>query len=106
ERSFTGEPVLELHGHGGPAVLDRVLAAALAAGARPARAGEFSERAFLNGKLDLVQAEAVADLIDSGSEAAARAAMRSLLGEFSELVGAVVDGVTEVRAFIEAVIDF
>ncbi len=106
QNSFTGEPVLELHGHGGPVVLDRVLAHVLALGARAARAGEFSERAFLNGKLDLAQAEAIADLIDSASDDAARAALRSLSGEFSTLVHAVVDGVTEVRAFVEAAIDF
>lgn len=106
KHSFTGEPVLELHGHGGPVVLDRVLAHVLSLGARPARAGEFSERAFLNGKLDLAQAEAIADLIDSASDDAARAALRSLSGEFSTLVHAVVDGVTEVRAFVEAAIDF
>ena len=71
-RSFTGEDVLELHGHGGPVVMDMVLAAVLAAGARPARAGEFTERAFLNERMDLSQAEAVADLIDSASREAAR----------------------------------
>ena len=75
--SFTGEDVLELQGHGGPVVMDMVLEAALRAGARPARPGEFSERAFLNGRMDLSRAEAVADLIDSGSRAAARSAMRS-----------------------------
>ncbi len=106
QNSFTGEPVLELHGHGGPAVLDRMLAHVLSLGARAARAGEFSERAFLNGKLDLAQAEAIADLIDSASDEAVRAALRSLSGEFSTLVHAVVDGVTEVRAFVEAAIDF
>ena len=78
--SFTGEHVLELQGHGGPVVLDLVLARALALGARLARPGEFSERAFLNGKLDLAQAEAVADIIASGSAAAARAAMASQIG--------------------------
>ncbi|MEX0899206.1 MAG: tRNA uridine-5-carboxymethylaminomethyl(34) synthesis GTPase MnmE [Gammaproteobacteria bacterium] len=104
--SFTGEAVLELHGHGGPVVLDRLLAHVLSLGARPARAGEFSERAFLNGKLDLTQAEAIADLIDSASNQAVNAALRSLSGAFSTLVHAVVDGVTEVRAFVEAAIDF
>lgn len=104
--SFTGEPVLELHGHGGAVVLDRLFAAVLAHGARPARPGEFSERAFLNGKLDLAQAEAIADLIDSGSEHAARAAMRSLSGEFSTCVRSVVEAVTDLRAQIEASIDF
>ena len=76
--SFTGEHVLELQGHGGPVVMDLLLEAALAAGARAARPGEFTQRAFLNGKLDLAQAEAVADLIDSGSAEAARSALRSL----------------------------
>ena len=84
--SFTGEHVLELHGHGGPVVLDLLLQAVLAQGARPARPGEFSERAFLNGKLDLAQAEAVADLIESASAEAARAALRSLEGAFSQRV--------------------
>ena len=78
--SFTGEHVLELHGHGGPVVMDLLLARLLELGARQARPGEFSERAFLNNKLDLVQAEAIADLIDSSSEQAARAASRSLAG--------------------------
>ncbi|MFN2301024.1 MAG: tRNA uridine-5-carboxymethylaminomethyl(34) synthesis GTPase MnmE [Gammaproteobacteria bacterium] len=104
--SFTGEHVLELHGHGGTVVLDRVLAAVFALGVRAARPGEFSERAFLNGKLDLAQAEAVADLIDSGSEQAARAALRSLSGEFSECVNSIVEAVTDLRAQIEASIDF
>ena len=76
--SFTGEDVLELHGHGGPVVMDMLLKRVLALGARMARPGEFSERAFLNGKLDLAQAEAVADLIESSSESAARSALRSL----------------------------
>ena len=88
--SFTGEDVLEIHGHGGPVVLDMMVARALEMGARQARPGEFSERAFLNGKIDLAQAEAVADLIASGSESAARAALRSLQGEFSRHVHAVV----------------
>jgi len=81
--SFTGEAVLELHGHGGPVLLDRLIGRLLELGARPARPGEFSERAFLNGKMDLATAEAVADLIEAGTAAAARAAMRSLQGEFS-----------------------
>jgi tRNA modification GTPase len=105
-RSFTGEHVLELQGHGGQVVLNLLLKRVLELGARAARPGEFSERAFLNGKLDLVQAEAVADLIDSGSAHAARAAMRSLAGEFSENVNAVVDGVADLRAYIEAAMDF
>ena len=104
--SFTGEDVLELQGHGGPVVMDMLLAATLARGARPARPGEFSERAFLNGRIDLSQAEAVADLIDSGSRAAARSAMRSLDGAFSEQVQALAAALTEVRALIEACIDF
>jgi tRNA modification GTPase len=104
--SFTGEDVLELQGHGGPVVMDMLLAATLERGARPARPGEFSERAFLNGRMDLSQAEAVADLIDSGSRAAARSAMRSLEGAFSHRVGALADALTQVRAHIEACIDF
>ncbi len=104
--SFTGEDVLELQGHGGPVVMDMLLAATLTMGARPARPGEFSERAFLNGRMDLSQAEAVADLIDSGSRAAARSAMRSLDGAFSERVSALAEGLTEMRAHIEACIDF
>ena len=104
--SFTGEDVLELQGHGGPVVMDMLLAATLERGARPARPGEFSERAFLNGRMDLSQAEAVADLIDSGSRTAARSAMRSLEGAFSERVRALADALTQVRAHIEACIDF
>ena len=105
-RSFTGEDVLELHGHGGPVVLDMVLAATLTAGARLARPGEFSERAFLNGKIDLLQAEAIADLIDSASQHAARAALRSLEGDFSRHITQIVAGITDLRVFIEAAIDF
>ena len=104
--SFTGEDVLELHGHGGPVVLDRVLARTLELGARLARPGEFSERAFLNGKLDLAQAEAIADLIASGSEAAARAALRSLQGAFSARVDALVERLIALRTYVEAAIDF
>lgn len=104
--SFTGEDVLELHGHGGPMVLDMLLERALGLGARLARPGEFSERAFLNGKLDLAQAEAVADLIEASSVSAARSAMRSLEGEFSRRVQALVEGVTRLRMHVEAVIDF
>lgn len=104
--SFTGEDVLELQGHGGPVVLDRLLSAALAAGSRLARPGEFSERAFLNGKIDLAQAEAIADLIDSRTEAAARSALRSLEGEFSRAVHALTDGLIELRVYIEAALDF
>jgi len=104
--SFTGEHVLELQGHGGPVVLDLVLAHCCALGARLARPGEFSERAFLNGKLDLAQAEAVADLIASGSAAAARAAMASLQGVFSEQVAALTEAVIALRVHVEAAIDF
>ena len=105
-RSFTGEDVLELQGHGGPVVLDLLLARCLSLGARLARPGEFSERAFLNGKLDLAQAEAVADLIASGSAAAARAAMASLQGAFSEEVNSLAEAVIRLRVYIEAAIDF
>jgi tRNA modification GTPase len=105
-RSFTGEDVLELHGHGGAVVLDLLVERCLALGARPARPGEFSERAFLNDKLDLAQAEAVADLIDAGSAAAARAALRSLEGEFSSRVQALEAGLVELRVYVEASIDF
>src|SRR6185312_5850067 len=104
--SFTGEDVLELHGHGGAVVLDLVLQRVLDLGARQARPGEFSERAFLNDKLDLAQAEAIADMIDSGSEQAARAAMRSLNGEFSLRVARLVEDLTVLRAYVEAAIDF
>jgi tRNA modification GTPase len=104
--SFTGEDVLELHGHGGPVVIDMVLGRALELGARQAGPGEFSERAFLNGKLDLAQAEAVADLIEAGSESAARSALRSLEGEFSRRVHALVEAFTRLRMVVEAAIDF
>lgn len=104
--SFTGEHVLELHGHGGPVVMDLLLEQVCALGARPARPGEFSERAFLNGKLDLAQAEAVADLIDAGSRAAARSALASLTGEFSRHIHALVEGLIALRTHIEAAIDF
>ncbi len=104
--SFTGEDVLELHGHGGAVVLDMVLSRTLELGARLARPGEFSERAFLNGKMDLAQAEAVADLIEAGSELAARSALRSLEGDFSKRVQALVEGLTRLRMYVEAAIDF
>ena len=104
--SFTGEDVLELQGHGGPVVMDLLLQRVLALGARLAAPGEFSRRAYLNDKLDLVQAEAVADLIDSQTAAAARSAMRSLRGEFSDLVNALVGKITELRMYVEAAIDF
>ncbi|MCK9489384.1 MAG: tRNA uridine-5-carboxymethylaminomethyl(34) synthesis GTPase MnmE [Xanthomonadales bacterium] len=104
--SYTGEDVVELHGHGNPILLDLLLARLYQLGARPARPGEFSERAFLEGKLDLAQAEAVADLIAAGSEAAARAAQRSLDGEFSRRVQALLDGLVQARIHVEAAIDF
>jgi tRNA modification GTPase len=104
--SFTGEHVLELHGHGGPVVLDLLLQAVLACGARVARPGEFSERAFLNGKIDLAQAEAVADLIESASAEAARAALRSLEGAFSQRVQAITEQLIALRLHIEAALDF
>ena len=104
--SFTGEDCVELQAHGGPIVLDMLLERACALGARLARAGEFSERAFLNGKLDLTQAEAIADLIESGSRAASRAAMRSLEGRFSDQVHALVEDIINLRAYIEAALDF
>jgi tRNA modification GTPase len=105
-RSFTGEDVVELQGHGGPVVLEALLAAACALGARRARPGEFSERAFLNGRLDLAQAEAIADLINAGSAAAARAAARSLDGLFSAQVNALAEGLIAARVFIEGALDF
>lgn len=104
--SYTGEDVLELQGHGGPVVLTMILRACLECGARPARPGEFTERAFLEGKLDLAQAEAVADLIDAASKEAARSAMRSLSGEFSAAVRDAVSHLTELRALTEAMLDF
>jgi len=104
--SFTGEDVLELQGHGGPVILDLLLKAVLACGGRLARPGEFSERAFLNDKLDLAQAEAIADLIDSASEQAARCAVRSLQGEFSQRIAALQNELTELRVHVEAAIDF
>jgi tRNA modification GTPase len=105
-RSFTGEHVLELQGHGGPGVLDLLLARVLDLGARAARPGEFSERAFLNDKLDLAQAEAIADLIDSGTAEAARAAMRSLEGEFSHRVNRLLEALIQLRMYVEAAMDF
>lgn len=105
-RSFTGEDVLELHGHGGPVVMSLLIDVAVAHGARRAEAGEFSKRAFLNGKIDLAQAEAIADLIDSGTGAAARAAHRSLQGAFSEAVEALSEQLVALRLHVEAAIDF
>lgn len=104
--SFTGEDVLELQGHGGPIVLDQVLRCVIESGARLAKPGEFSEQAFLNNKLDLAQAEAIADLINAESEQAARCALRSLQGEFSHQVNAIVDQLIQLRMYVEAAIDF
>lgn len=104
--SFTGEDVVELHGHGGAVVMDLLLRACLAQNARLARPGEFSARAFLNDKMDLAQAEAIADLIDSQSEAAARGAVRSMQGVFSARVRALVDALVQLRVYVEAAIDF
>ena len=104
--SFTGEDVLELHGHGGQVVLDLLLQQTLKHGARVARAGEFSERAFINEKIDLAQAEAIADLIAAESEDAARAAIRSLKGEFSSGIHALVEQLIQLRMYVEAALDF
>ncbi len=105
--SFTGEDVLELQGHGGQVVLDLLLKRILSVdGIRLARPGEFSEQAFLNDKLDLAQAEAIADLIDATSEQAARSALKSLQGEFSNKINALVDSVIYLRTYVEAAIDF
>lgn len=104
--SFTGEHVLELQGHGGPVVMDMLLNTIVTLGARLARPGEFSQRAFLNDKLDLTQAEAIADLIDSASQQAARLALRSLQGEFSRRVHELLEKLTQLRMYVEAAIDF
>jgi tRNA modification GTPase len=104
--SFTGEDVLELQGHGGPVVLDMLLQRCLQLGARQARPGEFSERAFLNDKLDLAQAEAIADLIEASSAQAARNAVRSLQGEFSSRIQALTEALVSLRVDVEAAIDF
>ncbi|MFP1852530.1 tRNA uridine-5-carboxymethylaminomethyl(34) synthesis GTPase MnmE [Lonsdalea quercina] len=105
--SFTGEDVLELQGHGGPVILDLLLKRILTLpGVRIARPGEFSERAFLNDKLDLAQAEAIADLIDASSEQAARSAVNSLQGVFSSRIHQLVDALTHLRIYVEAAIDF
>lgn len=104
--SFTGEDVLELQGHGGPVVLDMILSECQRLGCRLARPGEFSERAFLNDKMDLAQAEAIADLIDSASEEAARSALKSLQGEFSNQIQLLQTQLTELRVYVEAAIDF
>ncbi|QBM18642.1 tRNA modification GTPase MnmE [Marinobacter sp. JH2] len=104
--SFTGEDVFELQGHGGTVILDLLLREVCNLGARLARPGEFSERAFLNDKLDLAQAEAIADLIESSSEQAARCAVRSMQGVFSRQIDDLVDAVTHLRIYVEAAIDF
>ena len=104
--SFTGEDVLELHGHGGPVVLDMLMQRILALGVTAARAGEFSERAFLNNKIDLTQAEAIADLIAAESQDAARAAMHSLQGEFSAEVQSLVEKLIQLRIHVESALDF
>ncbi len=104
--SYTGEDTLELQGHGGSVVLDMLLKRVLELGARLARPGEFTERAFLNGKLDLAQAEAVADLIESSTEQSVRSAQKSMQGVFSGQVNALVEELTELRIYVEAAIDF
>jgi tRNA modification GTPase len=104
--SFTGEDVVEFQAHGGPVILDLLTKSILAHGARLAHAGEFSQRAFLNDKLDLIQAEAIADLINSSSEQAARSALRSLQGEFSARINDLVESLISIRMFVEAAIDF
>ncbi len=104
--SYTGEPVLELQGHGGTLVLDLLVQRLLELGCRMARPGEFSERAFLNGKIDIAQAEAIADLIGAGTAAAARAAVRSLQGEFSARIDDLKTKITGLRVYVEAAIDF
>lgn len=105
-RSFTGEDVVEVQGHGSPVVLQQILRSAVAEGARLARPGEFSERAYLNDRIDLAQAEAIADLIAAGTEAAARGAMRSLQGEFSRQIHGLMEAVTHLRVYVEAAMDF
>ncbi|MFK5914647.1 MAG: tRNA uridine-5-carboxymethylaminomethyl(34) synthesis GTPase MnmE [Woeseiaceae bacterium] len=104
--SFTGEDILELQGHGGPVVMDLLLQEVVRLGARIANPGEFSERAFLNDKVDLAQAEAIADLIEAGSEQAAKSAVKSLQGEFSRWIDQSVEALTHLRMYVEAAIDF
>ncbi len=104
--SFTGQHVVELQAHGGPVILDMLLQAVLQAGARLARPGEFSERAFLNNKIDLAQAEAIADLIDAQSQVSAKLALRSLEGEFSKQIKQLVEQLIYLRMYVEAAIDF
>jgi tRNA modification GTPase len=105
-QSYTGEHVLELQGHGGPVIMETLIGRVIELGARRARPGEFTERAFHNDKIDLAQAEAVADLIDARSREAARAAMRSLQGEFSNMVQGLTDALIDLRTYVEAAIDF
>jgi len=104
--SFTGEDVVEFHAHGGPVVLDILLKEILQYDVRPARAGEFTERAFLNNKIDLTQAEAIADLIAADSEQAARAATRSMQGEFSAIIHQLVEELIQLRIYVESALDF
>ena len=104
--SYTGEDVVELQGHGGPIVMQQLLRRCVELGGRVAEPGEFTRRAFLNERLDLAQAESVADLIDASSVEAARSAARSLSGDFSRRIHELVDGLTELRMHIEACIDF
>ncbi|PKO49806.1 MAG: tRNA uridine-5-carboxymethylaminomethyl(34) synthesis GTPase MnmE, partial [Betaproteobacteria bacterium HGW-Betaproteobacteria-21] len=104
--SFTGEDVIELQGHGGPVVMQLLLDRCLALGARLAEPGEFTRRAFLNGKLDLAQAEGVADLIEASTAAAARSAVRSLSGRFSQEIHRVRDALIDLRMLVEATLDF
>ena len=104
--SYTGEDVLELQGHGGPVVLNRLLQRCLELGARVAGPGEFTQRAYLNGKMDLAQAEGVADLIDAATEQAARCALRSMDGHYSEQIHGVDNAILELRALTEATLDF
>ena len=104
--SFTGEDILELQGHGGPVVMEMLLTRVVDIGGRIARPGEFTERAFLNNKIDLSQAEAIADLIDSTSQRAVKGAMRSLQGEFSRKIRNLDEKVVEIRTYIEASLDF
>jgi tRNA modification GTPase len=105
-RSYTGEDVLELQGHGGPAIMDMLLSRCLSLGARLAQPGEFTLRAFLNNKLDLAQAESVADIIDASTGEAVRCAMRSLQGEFSAAIHALTQAIIDLRMFVEATLDF
>ncbi len=104
--SFTGDDIAEFQGHGGPVIMDCLLQRVISLGARVAKPGEFSERAFLNDKIDLAQAEAIADLIDSASKQAARCALRSLVGDFSKIIHNLVESLIKLRVYVEAAIDF